>query len=322
MSVPGVHLLPLPTPFQIGAVNAYLLDGPPLTLIDCGPHTQEALDALCAHFDRLGYRLKDLKQLLITHPHMDHFGLAGAVRTQSGCRVVAHPGAVDKIADFKGHYAREQGFFFKFLVSMGMPEQNARLLTELPQSFSVLAPPAHVEKTLSEGMRLQVGDLGLEVLETPGHSPASLCFYDPEQRALFAGDHLIDGITPNPLLEMPPHPGAKRPRSLIQYLDSLEKVAPLALEVVFSGHRNLITDPQRVIDTSFEHQRKRSENVLKFLTQAPLTAYQLMEKLFPNLPATEQFLGMSEAVGHLEWLQAQGKVGLRSEQGVVYFEPL
>jgi len=159
-------------------------------------------------------------------------------------------------------------------------------------------------------------------LEAPGHSPASLCFYDAERRALFAGDHLIDGITPNPLLEMPQKPDTERPRSLVQYLDSLEKVAPLSLELVFSGHRNLITNPKRVIDTCFEHHRKRSEKVLQFVKETPLTAYQLLGKLFPNLPATEQFLGMSEAVGHLEWLEAQRKVGVRLDQDVVYFEAL
>lgn len=322
MNVPGVYHLPIPTPFQIGEVNAYLLEGPPLTLIDAGPHTEEAHEALCGHLNRLGYRLKDLEQLLITHPHIDHFGLAGAVRAESGCQVVAHPEAVSKMEDFAGYYAREQEYFFKFLVSMGMPKQGARLLTELPQSFSVLAPPVHTDRTVSEGTRLQVGNLSLSVLETPGHSMASLCFYDPAQGVLFAGDHLIDGITPNPLLEMPQEQGAKRPRSLVQYVDSLKKVAELALQVVFSGHRNLITDPQRVIDSSFGHHHKRSEKVLQFVEQTPLTAYQVMGKLFPNLPATEQFLGMSEAVGHLEWLEVQGKVGLRSDQGVVYFEAL
>lgn len=319
MSV-GVHLLALPTPFQIGAVNCYLLEGEPLTLVDVGPHTDEALQALTVQLERLGHRLQDVEQLLITHPHLDHFGLAAAVKEASGCEVVAHPQAGEKLANFRGYYEHEQGYFTDVLVSMGMPRQSARLITQLPQSFSVLAPPVQADGCLSEGDAVRAGDLTLQALETPGHSVGSLCFYAPEQQALFAGDHLIDGITPNPLLEMPPAPGQPRPRTLVQYLDSLDKVAQLLLKVVYSGHRSVIHDPQRVIELTLKHHGNRSAKVLKLIAESPLTPYELMGKLFPNLPATEQFLGMSEAIGHLEWLQDQGSVRTLDQGGVVYFE--
>ena len=316
----SVHLLALPTPFQIGAVNCYALEGEPLTLIDVGPHTDEALKTLTSQLERLGHRLQDVEQLLITHPHLDHFGLAAAVKEASGCEVVAHPQAGVKLANFRGYYEREQGYFTDILVSMGMPLQSARLITQLPQSFSVLAPHVQADRCLSEGDTVRAGDLTLQVLETPGHSMASLCFYVADQEILFAGDHLIDGITPNPLLEMPEAPGEERPRTLAQYLDSLNKVAKLKLQVVYSGHRSVIHDPQRVIELTLKHHHHRSAKVFKLITEKPLTPYELMGKLFPNLPATEQFLGMSEAIGHLEWLQDQGSVRALDQGGVVYFE--
>lgn len=315
-----VHLLALPTPFQIGAVNCYLLEGEPLTLVDVGPHTDEALSTLTAQLERLGHRLQDVKQLLITHPHLDHFGLADAVKKASGCQILAHPQANQKLSNFRGYYEREQGYFTDVLASMGMPRQSARLVTQLPQSFSVLAPRVQADGCLSEGDAVRAGDLTLQVLETPGHSMASLCFYETDQGILFAGDHLIDGITPNPLLEMPAAPGQPRPRTLVQYLDSLNKVAKLDLKVVYSGHRSVIHDPQRVIELTLKHHGNRSAKVLKLLQESPLTPYALMGKLFPNLPATEQFLGMSEAIGHLEWLQDQGTVRAVDREDILYFE--
>jgi len=320
MKIPGVHHLPIPTPFQVGAINAYLLDGPPLTLIDVGPFTEKALASLETQLSELDRKIEGIEQVLITHPHMDHFGLAGEVKRRSGCKVISHPDAIEKLKDFEGFYLREQDFFGGFLVSMGMSTQTVQVLTEFPKSFSLLAPPVEVDDTLVEGEQLQIGSLRFDVLETPGHSPASLCFYEPTYQALFAGDHFIDGITPNPLLEMPQPPEAERPKSLVLYLESLEKINRLSLKVVFSGHRNICTDPQRVIDQSFAHQEKRSNRVLGMLQEEALTAFGLMEELFPSLPATEQFLGMSEAVGHLDCLVHQGKAQTRTLENIIYYE--
>ncbi len=319
MSLAGVHPIAVPTPFQVGPVNAYLLEGPPRTLVDVGPHTDEARGAL---EQALGGALEGIELLLVTHPHIDHFGLAGWLKAQSGCRVVAHPHAVPKLADFAGYYAREQDFFKGELVAWGMPEQAAQLLTEIPKGFAVLAPPVAVDDTLVEGDRIRVGALELDVLETPGHSPGSLSFHDRAHKALFAGDHLIRGITPNPLLEMPLPATGKRPKSLIEYVGALEKVAALDLEVAYSGHREPITDPAAAIRANFEHIEARAKRVLGLLAnEGPLTPYALMGKLFPHLPATEQFLGMSEAVGHLERLEALGRVRRTVRGGVRRYAP-
>lgn len=322
MMIPGAHQLPIPTPFQIGAINAYLLEGPPLTLIDVGPHTEEALQALQTQLAQRGYALEDIEQLLVTHPHIDHFGLASTLKARSGCQVVAHPDAVLKLQDFAGYYEQEQSYFGEFLVSMGMPEQTAQVLVQLPKSFAVLAPPVEVDQTIVEGDSLQVGKLAFQVLETPGHSLASLCFYEASHQALFVGDHLIHNITPNPLLEMPHPQSEEKPKSLVIYLQSLKKVAAFNLKVAFSGHRDIISNPQRVIELSFKHHQQRSGKVLDFVKEKPLTAFELMSKLFPNLPVTEQFLGMSEAVGHLEWLEATGHIRAKTDQNVIFFEPL
>jgi len=309
MSLAGAHRIAIPTPFQVGPVNAYLLEGPPRTLVDVGPHTDEARGALESGLSAFGVAPGEIALLLITHPHIDHFGLAGWLKAQSGCRVVAHPHAVPKLADFAGYYAREQDYFKGELVAWGMPEQAAQLLTEIPKGFAVLAPPVAVDETLSEGDSIRIGPLALDVLETPGHSPGSLSFHARAHKALFAGDHLIRGITPNPLLEMPLPATGKRPQSLIEYVGALEKVAALDLEAVYSGHRETITDPAAVIRDDFGHIEARAERVLGLLAaEGPLTPYALMGKLFPQLPATEQFLGMSEAVGHLERLEALGQV--------------
>src|SRR5205085_11080350 len=85
----GIHRLPIPTPFMVGRVNAYLIEDEPLTLLDSGPNSAKAMDeleqALAAH----GRRVEEIGLLVITHQHMDHFGLASILARRSGAEVAA-----------------------------------------------------------------------------------------------------------------------------------------------------------------------------------------------------------------------------------------
>jgi len=72
-----LHALPLPTPFPVGPVNAYLAEGEPLTLIDTGPKDDATRAALAAALKVHGHRLEDIRRIILTHHHVDHVGLAG-----------------------------------------------------------------------------------------------------------------------------------------------------------------------------------------------------------------------------------------------------
>ena len=76
---PYVHLIEVPTPFPVGAVNCYLIEGSPLTLIDTGPKTIEARLALDDTLGQIGYKISDVEQILLTHGHIDHFGLTSDI---------------------------------------------------------------------------------------------------------------------------------------------------------------------------------------------------------------------------------------------------
>src|SRR5438874_8491448 len=86
-----LHRLPLRTPFAVGTVNAYLIEGGALTLVDTGPATEEAWADLEAGLAGRGYRVADIQRVLLTHGHVDHWGQAGRIAVASGAEVWAHP---------------------------------------------------------------------------------------------------------------------------------------------------------------------------------------------------------------------------------------
>src|SRR4051812_31952756 len=97
-----VTAIPLPLAY-VGTVNAWLLRGDPVTLIDTGPREDRALAALEAGLRRQGLRVEDIELVLATHHHLDHVGLAATIQRRAGATVAM----LDRTADYVAHYGRE-----------------------------------------------------------------------------------------------------------------------------------------------------------------------------------------------------------------------
>src|SRR3982750_3696878 len=94
-----VTAIPLPLAY-VGTVNAWLLRGDPITLIDTGPREERALAALETGLGRHGLRVEDIELVLATHHHLDHAGLAATIQRRSGAVVAV----LDRVADYVERY--------------------------------------------------------------------------------------------------------------------------------------------------------------------------------------------------------------------------
>src|SRR3954462_9550916 len=97
-----VTAIPLPLAY-VGTVNAWLLRGDPVTLIDTGPREDRALAALEDGLRREGLRVEDIELVLATHHHLDHIGLAATIQRRSGAVVAV----LDRVADYADRYHAE-----------------------------------------------------------------------------------------------------------------------------------------------------------------------------------------------------------------------
>ena len=181
-------------------------------------------------------------------------------------------------------------------------------------------PLASVEH-LSDGQRFQFARFNAEILHMPGHTPGLVCLYDREHRILFADDHLLARVSPNPLLELGPNGEEDKFRSLSTYLASARKVRELAVDWVLPGHGPPFQDHRALIDSLFGFYDQRQAKIISALRQGPKTAVELIPVLFPRSRPGETYLMLSEVVGNLEVLEEQGRVSRTLSGSTFLYRP-
>jgi glyoxylase-like metal-dependent hydrolase (beta-lactamase superfamily II) len=306
-----VHLS-LPTPFPVGPVNAFLLPGPPVTLVDCGPKTDAARAALKDGLTRAGYGLPAIERLVLTHGHTDHCGLAAVVAAASGAPIYAHEAEVPK---FSGNRAFVEPVR-ALVTEAGFPASLADALFEAWKGWRAYLDPITPTHLVGDGDRLPLADGGLEVLHMPGHAQGHICLWDGE--TLIAGDLLLEEISPNPVIEFDRSGG--RLRTLPAYLRSLARVVKLKPSLAFPGHGGVMTEPAARAAEILRHHQERKEHLARQLAGRDWTLRGLADEWFPGLDLRSLFLGLSEVQGHLDLLEEEGRVAIERRAGVLHYQ--
>lgn len=318
----GIHRIDVPSPFFGGQTNVFLIEGPPLTLVDAGPNSRRTLQALVEGLERRGHRLEEVQRVVITHPHVDHYGLVEVVASRSRAEVYAHRANRYWIEGFNALQSeKRKANYLRCLVHLGLPPELVRAMTGEFRAGREYRSYTRVHHLLRGGERLPFRGFELQAFHLPGHTPGCLCLYDPKNRLLFSGDFLLQGVSPNPLLHIPTDEDEERPMSLVNYLHSLRRVQKMAVDLALPGHGELIWDPQGTIAQQLEHCGERRDRVARLLQgRGPTTPFELSRLLFGELPLDQVYAGLSEAVAYLDVLKLEGEVEEQEKDGVLYYE--
>lgn len=314
----GVLVTQLPTPFPVGAVNCYLLPESPVTLVDPGMMWDDTPRLIEEFLASAGRRVEDVELVVVTHGHPDHFGAAGWVARRAGAPIVCGRDEGTKLVE---GYRSGSFRLSDFAARLGMPDE---IVASLPGFLELVLPMIHEVHDddlilLDDLASLRAGGRTWAVQVTPGHAVGHVSLHDTETGTLLAGDHLLARITPNPMMEPDAESDLGRRRSLVEYLDSIERFVALDPQIALPGHGPAFTDVSSWALAVRSHHESRASQILDVVRQlGEPTAFDLSSTLFPTIEGFSHMLGISEVVGHLDLLADAGAVGAVGKAPVRY----
>ncbi len=330
---PGVTRIPLPLPNDaLRAVNVYAItDADGLVLIDGGWAQPEAEQQLAVGLRTIGAEPGDIRRVLVTHIHRDHYTLAITLRQKYGTRValgVAERPSVRRVLAGGGG----SGPLLRLRAcGAGSLADEIELLRG--EETSETGPWETPDEWLGEGadgdtahqVDVSLGQRSLQAVPTPGHTRGHVVFRDAAAGLLFAGDHVLPHITPS--IGFVPEPG---PLPLGDFLDSLRLVRAMPDTVLLPAHGPTAPSVHARVDELVEHHDKRLAASQAAVQAGAVTAAEAARQLtwtrrehhLDDMNPFNRMLAVTETGAHLDLLVATGRLHSAVEQGVVCYRPV
>lgn len=312
----NLYRIEIPLPKNpLKALNSYVIRNTVRNLIvDTGWDQKECMDAMQAGLRALGVDLRKT-DFFITHIHADHLGLLSRLATETSTIYFNQPEAeriksVNRWNDFVD-FARMNGF----------PEDELQAALHSHPGYKYGLKGDLPFRIVKEDDRISIGDYLFKCVETPGHTKGHLCLYEPNKKIFAAGDHILGDITPTIQLWSDDWDPLK------EYLESLEKVYKLDIELVLPGHRGIIRDCKERIRELKNHHEKRLEEIVSILRKGRQNAFEVASQMswdviyeaWDTFPVSQKWFATGEAIAHLKYLEEKKRIKRKIQaQKIVY----
>jgi glyoxylase-like metal-dependent hydrolase (beta-lactamase superfamily II) len=314
--MPGLFRIKIPLPDSpLKYLNSYVVKTSDRNLIvDTGLNRDECLAAMQKGLDELGVDLAKT-DFFITHLHADHFGLVAKLVTETS-KIFFNRQDAELIETWEGF-----GPMIRYAGTHGFPEEELwNALKQHPghKFASDWIPDLSI---MSEGEVISAGDFAFRCIETPGHTLGHMCMYEPDKKILISGDHILDDITPNIQC------WSDHENPLKHYLESLDKVAGLDVDLVLPGHRKVMKDMKARIAELKHHHAIRIDEVRSILNSKAMNAFQVASKMtwdidadgWDDFPVAQRWFATGEAISHLRFLEEEGILKREERDNIVFF---
>lgn len=301
-----IKRIPLPTPFPVGDINSYLIVSDPVTIIDPGLCYRPAEESLERSLRDSGIKLKDIKRIVITHGHPDHYGMAGKIQKETGAEVLVRDSEVDKLELPPGYVGNLRKAMHTTGITGRILETDGLYRGEVPFTH-----PIESINTYSGDCMLEFSNFNLRLLHTPGHSGGHSSLFWEEKGVLFSGDMLLPKITAITLIDYDPGMKNLRGRSLANMLKSMAMVGDLNPSICLPGHGDPVRDPAGLARSRIEFHKGRLEDICSIVPAGrdnAATPLDLSRIYYPNVSGFDKILAVVEVVAHLDYLADEGRI--------------
>ncbi len=308
---PGLWSIPVPIPNNpLRYVSVYVIElQSGVALVDAGWPTDESWEALGAGLAEAGGSISDVRAVVVTHIHPDHYGLAGRIREASGAWVGLHPADATLL---ETRYHDTDGLVDRMrelLAMSGVPEGKlpdlAMASMEIKATLNVAKPDILIE----DDQRLELPGWDFRAIWTPGHSPGHICLFSDEHKLLLSGDHVLPRITPNISFHSQQHGNP-----LGDYLESLAKVRALHPDEVLPAHEYRFSGLDERVDALLRHHTERLDEIEGIVEDRPgiscwdTTLALSWSRPWDDIPDYMQRAANGETLAHLVLLERRGRV--------------
>ena len=310
----------LETGLDVGTVNAYLFPGPEPVLVDTGIKSEKGYNQIAAALAQHHLTIADLRRVIITHPHVDHCGLAGRIAAESEATIWIYEKGRPWLVDFHTLWQRRTGFYQDyFLAHLGLPPFAQQLIIGYMTHIVQQTDSVPVSRLITFGLDepLQMGGMAWQVLHTPGHASMMTCFYQRETRQFLSADMLLPK-TPTPVVENPEE-GQNRTLSLPIYLQSLARVEQMDIEWVYPGHGEPFIEHRQLIARQRGRIEQRKAQCLELVRAGVATVSDIVDRMYTEYPPQMRFTALWMVVGYLDLLKAEGTVLEQEIDGVWHY---
>ena len=322
---PGIHWFQLPITMEqsnLAFINVYLIEGTRgYLLVDSGWNTDESFAAFHNALIKNGIGFQDIAQILVTHVHTDHYGMAGRIKTLSGASLAMHHIEKDFIVP---RYVNMESLLHltdRMLIANGVPEDEMVSLRDATVGLENYIVPTLPDKVLHDGETVATGIFTFRVIWTPGHSSGHICLYEPDKKVLLSGDHILPKITPN----IGVHPQSIE-NPLGRYLKSLQEMRQLDVALTLPGHDKPFTNLRLRIDEILHHHEVRNREILEAIGLKRKTAYAIAREItwgdnsgWQDLPDFHKRMAIFETLAHLEMMAADNLLNKLPGKGIISY---
>jgi glyoxylase-like metal-dependent hydrolase (beta-lactamase superfamily II) len=310
----GINQIKLPL-LKVGPenVNVYIVEGNDGNLlIDTGWNTPEAFNALALEMKNSGFAMKDITDIVVTHFHPNHIGLAGKIADITGAKIT-----LSEIENYllDSRYTHPETLISEmilFFMANGVPDWELKMLAEASFNIRNYVSPFKASRLLKDGDVISMAPYEFKAMITPGHSPGHICLYEPNKKYFFSGDHVLPEVVPN--IAYHPQSGDN---PLGAYVKSLNTLSELEVRFVFPGHGPVFSGLAPMIDDIMRVHRDRMMRIQKVMGVETRNGYDVAKSIpwiinggetaYDKLEPIDRRLAVLETLAHLQYLVAENK---------------